>query len=75
MRINKGQNIDNRLEAISTDCPYEPKVIGLFCFKTEKAAREMELSLHHRFRKFNARLEWFNKKMVLFYLRKDGKLF
>ncbi len=75
VKIGYTANLDKRIEALETLCPYEPSVMCLFAYRTEKAAREMETELHHRLRKHRVRGEWFHRKQVVKYLRLSGKVF
>jgi len=73
VKIGYTMNIDKRFESLQTACPYEVSMVCLFPYTTEELAREMELDLHRKFKKFRVRGEWFTKAPVLKELRKDGK--
>ena len=73
VKIGYTRNLDDRIANIQTGNPYELILICKFVFATEEAAREYELSLQHRLRKYHVRGEWFEAGPVVAYLNKQGK--
>ena len=73
VKIGYTGNLDSRLEALQTACPYEVSVLCLFPHMSEVTAREMELHFHKKFEHFRVRGEWFVKRRVLARMRKERR--
>lgn len=76
VKIGKAKNVDSRLAEIQCYCPYELELRGTLKCTSEKHAFAVENSLHHTFRDYRRRGEWFlytlETKYAIDSIVKDG---
>lgn len=65
VKIGRAKNVEKRLKSLQTAHPYQLKVIKTFPLKGGKAAKELEISLHQKFKHLQLSGEWFKAEQEL----------
>ena len=72
VKIGITTNIENRLKALQSGCPYKLRLHSAVVLCTEHLAGVVERHLHHKFRKSRVNGEWFKLTTDLDdYIRED----
>ena len=64
IKIGVAKDVERRLDSLQTANYQKLKIITVILCKSEANAYEMEKKLHHRFREYRIRGEWFSAKIL-----------
>lgn len=59
VKIGKAKNVDSRVLDLQCACPFELELRGTLKCSSEKHAYKVENDLHHAFRNYRRKGEWF----------------